>query len=741
MKIALIGTFPPRRCGIATFTNDLNEGIKQTGCKTVVIAINDGLKKYNYPDDVQFEIEQNEVISYVRASNYLNTNNIDAVILQHEYGIFGGSYGEHILQLLKRLRMPVITTLHTIIDNPTPEQKSIMSEIGRLSSKVISISQKGMTFLETIYNMEPEKIEHIHHGVHKISFENAPALKQQLGVKNKKILLSFGLLSRNKSLEVAIKALYEVKKDHPDVVYIILGATHPHVLKMEGEDYRHSLIRLIKKLGLEKNVILIDRFVTNAELFDFLAACDIYIIPYQGEKQISSGTLIYTMGAGKPIISTPFWYAREMLANDRGILFDFNNQAQLAQHINDLLNHDEKRKTIGANALKLAEQCYWPKIGQNYLEIVRKAYHERLSLTSNYQMADDKEASFTLPPLNLTHLKVLTDDTGILQHARYNVPDRSYGYCIDDNARALILSTMLQDEVQDTDLLIQLTSIYLSFIDFALNPNNGKFRNFMSYNREWLEEQGSEDSFGRTLWALGYTASKTKIENFHHHSEHLFHKGLKHINDIKFPRALAYAILGLAYYLEKHDDETIRQLLAEKAARLSACFDETIDDKEWIWYEEIVTYANARIPHALLLAGVRLQENAFIQRGLKLLDWLIKKQFVNSLFLPIGNNNWLTRDQKASFDQQPIEAHGMIDACILAEKITHNLKYGDYAMSAFAWFTGENEISQPLYDFATGGCRDGLHPKGVNLNQGAESTLSCLLSLIQISYYVRNKNK
>jgi hypothetical protein len=298
---------------------------------------------------------------------------------------------------------------------------------------------------------------------------------------------------------------------------------------------------------------------------------------------------------------------------------------------------------------------------------------------------------------------------------------------------------MLQDEVQDTDLLIQLTSIYLSFIDYALNPANGKFRNFMSYNREWLEEQGSEDSFGRTLWALGYTASKTKIENFHHHSEYLFHKGLLQINNIKYPRAMAYAILGLAYYLEKHDDKTIRQLLAEKAAQLSAFFDKTIDDKEWIWYEDVVTYANARIPHALLLAGIRLQKSQFIQRGLKLLDWLIKKQFVDSLFLPIGNKGWLTRDKKAVFDQQPVEAHGIIDACILAEKITHNLKYGDYAMSAFAWFTGENEISLPLYDFATGGCRDGLNPGKVNFNQGAESTLSCLLSLIQISYYVRNK--
>jgi glycosyltransferase involved in cell wall biosynthesis len=738
-KVALIGNFPPRKCGIATFSKDLFEGIKSSGTAVAVVAINDGLKTYNYPPEVEFEIEQNEIVSYIRAANFLNANNFDAVILQHEYGIFGGKDGRHILQLLKRLQMPVLTTLHTIVDEPTLGQREVLQELATLSRKLISISKKGIELLQEVYGIPESKCEHIHHGVHEIQNLDITRVRQRLGLEDRKILLTFGLLSRNKSIEVVIKALPQVVEKHPEVLYIILGETHPHVLKHEGEDYRHSLMRLVSKLKLEKNVIFINRFTTNRELFEFLKLCDIYVIPYLGEKQISSGTLIYTMGAERPIISTPFWYAQEMLAEDRGLLFDFNDAVALGEKILFLLESEEERRRIGGNALALAEQCYWPKVGQKYVDLLHSLSWDEIAAT-RYALTNDLEFSLPLTPLNLHHLRVLTDDTGIFQHARYSIPDRTHGYCVDDNARALMLAVMLQADLQDTDELNRLTSIYLSFIDFSYNQANGKFRNFMSYDRHWLEEEGSEDSVGRTLWALGYTAANTRVSNFYHHANSLFYRGLEGVAYIRHPRALAYLILGLVHHAEMHRDEKVIQLLEEETALLSSFFDASLD-QDWLWYEDTVTYANSRIPQALMAAGGFLGEREYVERGLKILDWLISRQFTAHIFSPIGNQGWLSKEGKAEYDQQPLEAHGMLDACLQAEALINDGKYADYALKAFSWFVGENSAGAVLHDFATGGCRDGLHPGGANMNQGAESTLSWMMSLISVSYYLRRKNK
>lgn len=737
-KIAIIGNYPPRKCGIATFTKDLNDGLKQNGITTAVIAMNDGLNRYNYPDDVAFEIEQNVMASYIRAAEYLNSNNFDAVIVQHEFGIFGGKDGIHIIQLLKRLRIPVITTLHTVLDNPTENQRKVINELSLYSQRLVSISRKGIELLQSVYGIPQSKCVHIHHGVHQYITKDVQDLRKKLGVEHKKVLLTFGLLSRNKSIEVVINALPEVIRKHPDVVYIVLGATHPHVLKQEGEDYRLNLIRLVNKLNLENNVIFINRFVTNDELFSFLELCDIYLIPYLGEKQISSGTLIYTMGAARPIISTPFWYAKEMLADERGVLFDFKNSVQLAEKINDLLDNEEKRKTIALNAFNLARQCYWPKIAKQYHNLVAQIIDEE-KVQALSKPAPVIESKFVLPPIKLDHLHMLTDHTGILQHARFNVPDRNHGYCTDDNARALLLSVMLQNEVQEVDEVNRLTCIYLSFIDYAYNPERRKFRNFMNYERQWLDREGSEDSIGRTAWALGYTAAYTNVCNFHYHSSYLFEKVLGQIDSLTHPRALSYAILGLTHHTNVHEEPAVIKKLVQSTKRLYAFFDQTIHN-EWLWFDDKVSYANNRIPHALIFAGICLQDEQIIERGLKILDWLIDKQFINGIFSPVGNKGWLNPEGKAAFDQQPLEANGMIDACLAAEEYVRDGTYADQALKAFYWFTGENDCGQPLYDFATGGCRDGLHAGGVNLNQGAESTISWLMSLMNISFYLRNKN-
>ena len=738
-KVALIGNFPPRRCGIATFTNDLYNGLTENLAETEVIAMNDGFEKYNYSNAVTFEIQQNDVAAYINAAHYINTNGFHSVILQHEFGIFGGKDGKHILQLLKRLRIPVIITLHTILDNPSEGQRKVIHELARYAHKIISMSEMGMQILQDIYDIPLSKIAHIHHGIHELNLKNEN-LKKKLGVENKQVLLTFGLLSKNKSIEVVIEALPEVVKHHKNLVYIVLGATHPHVVKHDGEAYRHSLIKRVNELGIEKHVIFVNRFISNKELFEYLSACDIYVIPYACEKQITSGTLIYAMGAHNAIVSTPFWYANEMLSENRGMLFPFGDSVQLSGIIKDLLDNPDKMKVLSENAFSFAKNCYWPNIGNQYVHLMRKTVEETDKvITDGYGIAENRETLLTPTPLKLTQLSLLTDDTGMLQHARYNIPDRRHGYCIDDNARALMLSVMLQNDVEDTDELNRLSGTYLSFMDYAYNPQNGRFRNFMTYTRQWIEEEGSEDSQGRTIWSLGYTAAHASNGNFFQHANYLFDKAVNIVPHLNYPRSIAYAILGLIHYLKVIDNDERFSVLEKKASQLSAFFDNAIQNKSWPWYEKIVTYANARIPQALIASGKFLGNETLFKRGVQLLDWLIEKQFVNDVFSPIGNQGWLTPEGKAQFDQQPIEAHGMIDACLEAEEYFLNEKYGDIALKTFAWYLGTNDVKQPLYDFSTGGCRDGLYARGVNQNQGAESTLSWLMSLLNISLYLRTK--
>lgn len=731
-NIALIGNYAPRLCGIATFTKDLNESLMAAGHQTMVLAMNDGAAAYNYPDEVVLSIAQNELSQYRQAARFLNESTASVVCLQHEYGIFGGDCGEHILHLLRRLRMPVVTTLHTVLDEPSAQQKMVLQQICALSQKVVTMSRLGVQFLIDIYGVDPAKIVHIHHGIHPLDHIDAVAARAELGLPNKTLLLTFGLLSRNKSIETVLDALPEIITHHPSLLYIVLGATHPHVRAHSGEEYREFLMQRTRELGLENHVLFVDRFATNEELFKFLRACDVYVIPYQSPKQITSGTLVYAMGSQSAIVSTPFWYASEMLENDRGLLFPFGDAAMLASQIRQLLDDQQMLKNYQERAQAFAETALWPNVALKYAQSFYDASTEWNASRTDVSAQDlaHKEILDSLPPLVLGHLHTLSDDTGILQHARYSVPDRRHGYCSDDNARALLLSVLAEKVTDDKESLLRLQSRYLSFLDHAFNETLVGFRNFMSYGRDWLDDMGSEDCQGRCMWGLGVAAAQCSHTGHRGLAHSLFHQALPMVNTLTHPRAIAYAMLGLVAYCEEYPQEIrVKKALTTLGEKLIALFAPRINDAVWPWHDDKVTYGNSRVPQAMLLAGDVLAHPQLIAYGTKLIDWLIKQQFVGNTFSPIGNQGWLTKQGKARYDQQPLEAHGMMDACFAAAGITGQTQYIRYGQQSFNWYLGDNDGERALYDFETGACMDGLHPQGVNLNQGAESTLSWLISL------------
>lgn len=732
-KVAIIGSYLPRKCGIATFTSDLFKHINNKQNEAWIIAMNDNETGYSYAPEVKYQIRQNIIKDYISAADFINSNHIHTVCLQHEYGIFGGEYGKFILQLLRRIHAPVVTTLHTVLDNPPLAQREVMRDIAAYSSKVVVMSERGKMMLEEIYGIDSEKIEIIGHGIHDIREFDTVCYKKELGIENRKVLLTFGLLSKNKGIETVIKALPKIVENHPDIVYIVLGASHPHVIKSEGEDYRNSLLRLTQKLKLDRNVIFIDRFVSNEELFSYLKSSDIYVIPYLSQKQITSGTLVYAMGADNAMVSTPFWHAEEALADDRGILFGFNESETLSEIITDLLRDEEKLKSYQSKAKQYAKKFLWQNVGKEYISLFNQLSSTE---TPAYTITELTEVDKVFPELKLNHLFGLTDDTGILQHARYHIPDRNHGYCLDDNARALLLTTLLKKKLGDSDEVNKLFNIYLSFVDYAYDHKERRFRNFMGYDRQWLEKVGSEDSQGRTVWALGSVLGSTFNSNIIGHIENLFHNGLQIISDLTHPRAISYGILGITEFLSVHGHETeITKILEKESKRLYGFFEHRITNKEWPWFNDLVTYGNHRIAEAFLSAGTLLNDKTLVETGTTLLDWLIGHQFEKEYFSPFGNAGWFSPQDKPEFDQQPIEAYGMIDACLVAAKITRDVQYRTYAKKAFDWFLGDNSHGVSLYDFSTGGCRDGLHSSGLNKNQGAESTISWLASLLKIKLH------
>lgn len=733
MKIAYISTYMPRPCGLATFNSNLKNAIekniftKNDGSYVVAVNDSDEIDQYQYGKEVKIIIRQQHQKDYIQAANQINNNAADVCFMQHEFGIYGGDSGIYVLPLLKRIEKPLITILHTVLQDPSYIQKLIIQEIANQSSRIVVMAQKAVDFLISIYHIPKEKIALIQHGVPDYEDSIDKILNKIKLLPSKRVLLTFGLISRNKGLETMIKALPEVVKNHPDVVYTIIGKTHPHILKNQGEEYRDYLKKLASDLGVSKNVNFINKFLAEDELMDYLKASEIYITPYLNEAQITSGTLSYAVGAGAAVVSTPYWHAKELLTNNRGKLFDFGNSEQLSSIINNLLSDDKSLKDIRDNAYSYGLTLRYPKIGKIYLNLAKEIILENKAKTIPEKFALNSDL---LPTFTLDYVKRLTDDTGIVQHAKYGIPNLKEGYCMDDNSRALIMALMAYNQFESKEAL-NLLPIYLSFIQY-MQCENGNFRNFLSFKREYLDEVGTDDSYDRTLWALGFLISNSPNNSYKEFARELFFNSLEHLDKLEHLRGYGNSIIGIAHYLKTYPDDILEIKLVALADKLVDAYQKN-KSEDWHWFEEKMTYDNAILPLALLKTYDLTKIQIYKEIGLESLTFLDNETLDHGYYNPIGNDGWFYKNQeKAIFDQQAIETTASVMMYFQAFEVTEDVIYIEKMFKTYLWFLGENALRIPLYDHETNGCCDGLTPYGINRNQGAESTLAYFISHLTV---------
>jgi glycosyltransferase involved in cell wall biosynthesis len=731
-RVVFISSYLPRKCGIATFTTDLikNVSIAAKGeFEPLVVAMRAG-EDLKYADPVKFEIRQNVKSDYICAADYINFSHVDLVSVQHEFGLFGGDGGGYLSLLLDRLKAPIVTTLHTVLDDPEEHYRKAMTDLCQASYKVITMNQRGVIMLSDIYGVSGKKVELIAHGIPDLPFVDSSYYKHKFGMEGRKAILTFGLLNKNKGIEVMLKAMPRIIEAEPSVVYIVLGMTHPNVLKHDGESYRFSLQRLVKDLGIEDNVIFHNRFVDDQELHNFLCAADIYVTPYLSREQLTSGTLSFAVGTGKAVVSTPYWAAEELLADGRGKLVEPGDSSQMAEAIVGLLENEQEFYSLRRRAYDYGRSRTWPKIGQAYWKrFSQKRLPVRIATKSPLSAAETI-SNIEAPEPSLDHLKRLTDDTGLYQHAKFTVPNRRFGYCTDDNARALIAMVEYYNHHPKAEAMT-LFDRYLSFLMHAQNED-GSIRNFLNFDRTWLAQEPENDAFGRFLWSLGTLMAKPPRPAYLSVAKDCFDRSVGQVQK-QYPRGMAYSILGMADYLKQFPGASdIKRQLEMAADGLVRQYQEN-HLHDWQWFEDILTYDNAVLPHALFVAAMALDNEGYLDVARKTCEFLLEDCFNGDHFSFVGCNGWYERGQRrASFDQQPIEAAGTVMMLRGAYDATEDGRFLKLQRKAFDWFLGANDLGLPLYDFRTKGCNDALMRGGVNMNQGAESTLSFLLSLLAI---------
>ncbi|HKN23865.1 MAG TPA: glycosyltransferase family 4 protein [Candidatus Acidoferrum sp.] len=738
-RIAIIGNYLPRRCGIATFTTDLCDAIhaEYEATELLALPVNDTEEGYSYPARIRFELSQDELASYRQAADFLNFSNIDLVCVQHEYGIFGGPAGAHILELLQRLQMPIVTTLHTVLREPNFDQRMVMEEIAALSDRLIVMSRQAAEILQEVFHVPISKIDLIPHGIPDLAFTDPQFYKETFGTEGKDVLLTFGLLSPNKGIENVIKALPAILSKHSNVVYMISGVTHPHVLRHEGDIYRQYLQKLARELGVEANVIFRNRFVSPQELVEVIGAADIYITPYKDKGQVVSGTLAYALSAGKAIISTPYLHAMELLDEGRGVLVPFDDPQAIAAKTIELLDNGTARHAMRKRAYLYTRDMVWDRAARQYMGSFERVYNERLrNPRATFSAQNTEKVLDRLPAVRLDHLHRMTDHTGIIEHAVFVVPNYPEGYTTDDNARALIVAILLEEFAGITPTAtLDLASRYLAFLWLAFDPATKRFRNCLSYERQWQDAEGSEDSHGRALWGLGTVLGRTKDAGLRGAAGRLFELAVPAAVEFKSPRACAFALLGLLEYLESFPGDRAALNAADALANRLLDSYRANSSADWKWFENVLSYSNARLPQALIRAGRRGANEAMVSAGLEALEWLatVQRCEIKGHFVPIGSHGFYSKKtEKARFDQQPVEACAAVSAFLQAYRATGKGRWRKDAWTAFNWFLGDNDLQVALYDPTTGGCRDGLHPDRANENQGAESTLSFLMALLEM---------
>ncbi len=739
-SVAFIGNHLPRRCGIATFTHDLHRAVATAGkdLETCVVAMTDSGGAYAYPEPVRFEVRDANGQDYQKAATFLNDGGFDVVSLQHEYGIFGGEAGCNILELLSRLKMPIVTTLHTVLAKPSPAQRGVLDQIVDVSAKLVVMSEKGREFLQTVHDVPAAKIAVIPHGIPEFPFVEPHQAKSKFGFSGKSVILTFGLLSPSKGIETVIDAMPAIIKSCPNAVYVVLGATHPNLVRDQGETYRKSLMQRAHDLGVADHVVFFNQFVDQATLLDYISMCDVYVTPYLNEAQMTSGTLAYSFGLGKAVVSTPYWHAQELLADGRGVLVPFGDPVAIGAEILSLLTNDVRRHALRKRAYATSRSMVWAQTAKTYLAAFEAASEPERPIGRRLRTVVTEPGSarcepFVIPELRIGHLLSMCDSTGLLQHAVHCVPDRSHGYCVDDNARALLFACSLGN-YGEACLPEKLTARFAAFVQHAWNPDTQRFRNFMSYDRRWLEPIGSEDSHGRTLWALAVCAAIDIDPSRRSWAASLFNTAMPAAEDFSSPRSWAFTLLGLNAYCATIPNnfaaDRLRWLLAN---RLMALLAEN-NVGPWYWFENVLAYDNARLPQALIETGLAIGMQNHVDAGLRSLRWLMAHQTAPSgYFRPVGSDSFgRIRGAPAKFDQQPVEATATIAACLAAARADESPDWPASAMQAFTWFLGANDLKVPLVDLTTGSCLDGLHADRPNLNMGAESVLSYLLALVEI---------
>ncbi|MDF7775168.1 glycosyltransferase family 4 protein [Sphingomonas sp. AOB5] len=727
--LALIGNFLPRKCGIATYTTDTYNALKARfpEMQVDVYAMDDHPGRYAYPPEVTGAIPQNDRTAYLDTARAIEASGAQALWVQHEYGIYGGPAGDLLIAMLDRLSLPVIATLHTVLERPSADERRVMEALLRRASKVIVMAEKGRDILKRVHGVDDRKIETVPHGVPDRMLADPASFKPAFGWAGRDVILTFGLLAPNKGIESMIEAMPAIVAKHPRALYVVLGATHPNLVAHEGEVYRERLTALAAERGVAAHVQFIDAFVEHDALIDYLQAADIYATPYTNPAQITSGTLSYAVGVGKAVVSTPYVHATEILADDHGVLVGFEDSAGFAREIDRLLSDGNARAELSARAYARGRTMLWPRLAEQVVTAIESIVEKK-----SHRIVKPRAELSVLAP-DIAAVERMSDATGMLQHSIYSIPDRRHGYCIDDNARALILMCQLAD--LDESLRDKWTTVYSSFVQHAWNPDARRFRNFMNFDRTWCEDAGSEDSNGRAIWALGVTARDAKAQKHRDWASAMFDNTASIALELGSPRAHAFAMLGAAAMLEAHPGHALSRLILTRFGEELIALLDAARRPEWQWFEIVLAYDNARLPEALLRAGTALGRSDFTRVGLETLDWIVGLQTSpEGRFRAVGTESFGRAYQEPmQFDQQPLEAQATIDACVAALAATGEARWAEEAMRAYRWYLGGNDLDLPLATAQDGGCFDGLMPTGLNRNQGAESILALQLASCAIS--------